>query len=231
MEVTPKPAATLVIVRQNGSGPEVLMVERPARGFFGGLWVFPGGGVEPIDESAAASSVVTNPADAVDARWRIAAMRETIEEVGVAITEAGSFDSMIAQGPDVFEQLQQRGARLDGSRLRLLSQWVTPRQSPKRFDARFYLTVVEGDPPLTPRPGEVMAAQWISPRSALDHSRAGVWKLVTPTLHHLEWLAKFDHADDVWAAAADASGIRVEPMIEYDGSEVRIRLPAGADLP
>lgn len=229
--MTPKPAATLVIVRQNGSGPEVLMVERPARGFFGGLWVFPGGGVEPIDESAAASSVATNPADATDVRWRIAAMRETIEEVGVAITEAGSFDSMIAQGSDVFEQLQQRGERLDGSRLRLLSQWVTPRQSPKRFDARFYLTVLEGDPPLTPRPGEVMAAQWISPRSALDRSREGVWKLVTPTLHHLEWLAKFDHTDNVWAAAADASGIRVEPTITYDGSEVRVRLPAGADLP
>ena len=45
-----KPAATVILVRQR-QAMEVLMVERVARGFFGGLLVFPGGGIEPADGS------------------------------------------------------------------------------------------------------------------------------------------------------------------------------------
>ncbi len=229
--MTPRPAATLVAVRQGAGDIEVLMLERPARGFFGGLWVFPGGGVEEIDDSPLAREVTEFPPDADDHRWRVAALRETIEEVGLAITKPGLADGIGGVGEAVFSQLAARQYRLDAARLRLLSQWVTPAGAPTRFDARFYLTIVDGDPTLRPQPEEVMAVEWTTPGSALRRFDDGEWAMVTPTLHHLRWLVGFQQTDDVWDAATRASGQRIKPVLERDGSEVRVRLPADAELP
>lgn len=229
--MTPRPAATLVAIRQAADDLEVLMLERPARGFFGGLWVFPGGGVEEIDDSAIAREVTEFPEDSDDHRWRVAALRETIEEVGLAITRPALAVGIHGVGEAVFSKLAERRARLDASRLRLLSQWVTPVGAPTRFDARFYLAVIDGDPSLSPQPEEVLAVEWITPASALGRFDRGEWAMVTPTLHHLRWLAGFQDTEQVWESAARASGQRVEPVIERDGSEVRVRLPAHAELP
>lgn len=50
--VTPREAATLILLRDGERGPEVLLVQRnPAQRFMGGLWVFPGGGRSASDES------------------------------------------------------------------------------------------------------------------------------------------------------------------------------------
>jgi 8-oxo-dGTP pyrophosphatase MutT (NUDIX family) len=54
--VTPRPAATVILLRRSGRhrrhGLEVLMVERgPGQAFMPGVWVFPGGVIEP-DEDA-----------------------------------------------------------------------------------------------------------------------------------------------------------------------------------
>src|ERR687885_2857912 len=65
-------AASLILLRDSPTGPEVLLVRRnPAARFMGGAWVFPGGAVHG-DES---------PADA--------ALRELDEEAGVEL-EAGA---------------------------------------------------------------------------------------------------------------------------------------------
>ena len=43
---TPRLAASLIVLRESGAGPEVLLVKRnPAARFMGGAWVFPGGAV------------------------------------------------------------------------------------------------------------------------------------------------------------------------------------------
>jgi 8-oxo-dGTP pyrophosphatase MutT (NUDIX family) len=43
------PAATVVPVRNGEAGLEVLLLRRSTRGAFGGMWVFPGGKVDPGD--------------------------------------------------------------------------------------------------------------------------------------------------------------------------------------
>lgn len=67
-------AATVVIARDTGRGPEVLMIERPDRGSFAGAWVFPGGKLEPSDREGAEEEE--------DAAVR-AGVRETREETGL----------------------------------------------------------------------------------------------------------------------------------------------------
>src|SRR5690554_7616023 len=89
------------------------MLHRVARGFFGGLWVFPGGKVEEIDHSDLAREAVAVPEDADDRPWRSAALRETIEEVGVAITDPPLAEPLRAEGAD------RKSTRLNSSHVRI----------------------------------------------------------------------------------------------------------------
>ena len=70
----PIAAATVVVIRDGNDGIETLMLRRNARGPFGGMWVFPGGRVDPTDAG-------------VDelARARVAAAREAYEEAGLRL--------------------------------------------------------------------------------------------------------------------------------------------------
>ncbi|MBA6412782.1 NUDIX hydrolase [Parahaliea sp. F7430] len=73
------PSATVILMRDAHSGPEVLLVQRStAVKHMGGMWVFPGGRVDPADD----------PGDGDPLRTAMnAAIRETEEEAGLKITE------------------------------------------------------------------------------------------------------------------------------------------------
>lgn len=73
-------AATVVLVRDaaESGGVETLMLQRASKIAFGGMWVFPGGRVEPTDEDPSA------PGDEIAAARRAAA-RECIEETGLVV--------------------------------------------------------------------------------------------------------------------------------------------------
>jgi 8-oxo-dGTP pyrophosphatase MutT (NUDIX family) len=71
------PSATVVLVRDGAEGLEVLMVQRHNQvKHMGGMWVFPGGRVDPADH--------TSDGDAYAAAVN-AAIRETREEAGLTI--------------------------------------------------------------------------------------------------------------------------------------------------
>src|SRR5690348_5643849 len=76
-----EPAATVVVVRDGAAGIEVLLLRRSARPPFGGMWVFPGGRVEPGDADP------SRPMDELAAARR-AAVRETREEAGLVLDAA-----------------------------------------------------------------------------------------------------------------------------------------------
>lgn len=76
----PVPAATAVLLRQVPGAVETLLLRRnPDTPVMGGVWVFPGGRVDPTDRTAAG-----NPDDRYEVA-RIAAVRETEEEAGLRV--------------------------------------------------------------------------------------------------------------------------------------------------
>lgn len=72
----PVPAATVVPIRDGADGVEVLLLRRSSRGAFGGMWVFPGGKVDPGDADAAVDDDEISLA-------RAAAVREAREEAAI----------------------------------------------------------------------------------------------------------------------------------------------------
>lgn len=74
----PVPAATVILVRDGAAGLEALMLRRNSKIAFGGLWVFPGGRVDPEDREGLA-------ADDEFGAARRAAVREAKEEAGISL--------------------------------------------------------------------------------------------------------------------------------------------------
>ncbi len=73
------PAATVILVRDGANGLEVLALRRDSKlSFAGGMWVFPGGRIDPEDEDPAAPGDVGRAA-------RRAAVREAAEEAGLVV--------------------------------------------------------------------------------------------------------------------------------------------------
>lgn len=103
------PAATVILLRDGPGGVETLMLKRNSKIAFGGMWVFPGGRVDPGDFAADAPDAAPNAAFAAARR---AAVREAMEEAGLAV----ELDALV-----------------------WLSHWVPPPQTPKRFATWFFL--------------------------------------------------------------------------------------------
>jgi 8-oxo-dGTP pyrophosphatase MutT (NUDIX family) len=81
-EIPAIPAATVILLRDRASGLETLMVRRSTRLHFGGMWVFPGGRIDPDDYPVGAG-------DDELAAARRAAAREAAEEAGLVVDGEG----------------------------------------------------------------------------------------------------------------------------------------------
>jgi 8-oxo-dGTP pyrophosphatase MutT (NUDIX family) len=70
------PAATVILLRDSDRGVETLMLHRTSKVHFGGMWVFPGGRIDPEDYPENRD---------VNIAAQHAAVRETLEETGITI--------------------------------------------------------------------------------------------------------------------------------------------------
>ena len=79
--VTPRPAASVVLLRPAPRGPEILyLLRNPSLKFHGDYWVFPGGRIDPADYAGAGGDEA--------AAARCAAVREAREEAGLQVPAA-----------------------------------------------------------------------------------------------------------------------------------------------
>jgi 8-oxo-dGTP pyrophosphatase MutT (NUDIX family) len=197
-----RPASTLLLVRDGESGIEVVMGHRPPGGPFGDVWVFPGGVVEDGDLERAGTA---------DEAWELAAVRETAEEVGILITRPESVEVSVSPGTDLYGLLDEVGAVFDTARLVYLSNWVTPRMVPKRFDTRFYLCAVHEAVAPAIVTDEFVSVDWIDVGSSLAAHRRREMPMIFPTVAHLRYVAAFP---DVASLVAEARALDVIPQIE-----------------
>ena len=223
------PAATLILVRERSAGPpELLMVERAAdMAFAGGAMVFPGGRIDEADRALGG----------VDAA-KIAAIRETLEEVAipVAIDPPPSREhalelqrELIADRPmvDVIDP-----AALRPDRLTPFARWVPKFHAKRRFDTLFFLArAPEGDWTPNTIPGECAGAEWVTAAEVLERDLSGQAQLIFPTRRTLERLAQHHSFD---AMLSDAAAFPIEPVTpwveEHDGERF-ITIPEGIGYP
>jgi 8-oxo-dGTP pyrophosphatase MutT (NUDIX family) len=154
------PAATVVPLRDGPDGLEVLMVRRDRDlTFAGGMWVFPGGRIDPEDHAEGADPAEAGP-DEVEAAARNAALRETTEEAGIV---------------------------LEPATLRRWSHWTPPTADSaaaptRRFTTAFFVGVAIGDTDeVTIDDGEIREYRWVRPEDMIEAQDRGEVSLSPPT--------------------------------------------------
>lgn len=229
LPVTPRPAATVMLVRDADSGVEVFLMERSRVGMFGGLHVFPGGKVDRADRAEGWESLASGPDDAAASgvlgasagglRYWVACIRECFEEAGVllAAKETGEIvrfesslirsrferwrDRLNAGEAGVLEEMCAREQlRLATNQLAYVSHWITPVGQPKRYDTRFFVARAPAEQEALHDGFETVESAWIRPEAALARHAAGKLNMISPTLKNLESLVGYATTEDLLEA-------------------------------
>ena len=165
------------------------------------------------------SQAESSPVPAL-AYW-VTVARELLEESGVLLGCGADGHAIVAGSPDVAdaiervrkglmageasfaELLQREGWYCDLGPLRYLSHFITPRSSPIRFSARFFLCPVP--PGQLPRlfTEETSEGFWISPGDGYRRFLADAMAMAEPAEYGLAYLAQFDSLEALWAAHVD----------------------------
>ncbi|MGH2693998.1 MAG: MBL fold metallo-hydrolase [Actinomycetota bacterium] len=232
----PRPAATLVLLRDRPGGPEVLLTQRlKSLRFMGGAIVFPGGAVSESDldprwEHASALSrrqaaaALTERDEPAALGAFIAAVRETFEEVGLLLAN-GPVELVAredAHDPRRFlERCLELGVVVGTDRLVPAGRWVTPLGSPIRFNARFFLASAPEDFEAAPDPREVARCYWSTPDLAIDELARGDVTMAPPTIEMLQRLLGHRDAGEAMAAlgregvaAPEVLSVRLSPFVQ-----------------
>jgi glyoxylase-like metal-dependent hydrolase (beta-lactamase superfamily II)/8-oxo-dGTP pyrophosphatase MutT (NUDIX family) len=227
-ERPPRPAATIVVVRDGANGLEVLLSRRAdGTDYTSGAWVFPGGIVDARDGEAHAACLGLDDAEA-SARlglaaggldYYVAAIRECFEESGLLFGRGRGLDassdaldgaavarlapwrgSLHRREHGIAELCAKEGIRLDTGALVYLSHWLTPLGRAKRYDTRFFIAAAPVSQVALFDGTEMVEQLWIGPAEAL--SRSKTLKLLTPTQKTLELISAFADvaALQAWAA-------------------------------
>jgi 8-oxo-dGTP pyrophosphatase MutT (NUDIX family) len=232
MSETPKPAATVVVLRDSPRGPEIFMVKRSGKsGFMPHAHVFPGGRVDPED---AQTPVQGGDADLsrmglsrdLAVAYQVCAVRETFEEANVLLAEgtphADERRALNARETTFHEAAERQGWVVDGSRLVYWSWWITPREERRRYDTRFFVAGVTREQTVDAAHDakEVVDSDWWTAAETLERFQAGEIFLAPPTYITLMELQDLPTVDAVLAAGRLRQPPPIEPSVgtEPDGS-------------
>ncbi|MFZ4757387.1 MAG: NUDIX hydrolase [Burkholderiaceae bacterium] len=238
----PRPAASLVLLRDADGGLEVLMLERtPDDNVLAGAHVFPGGKLDREDgEDDSLTRFDVGPAvlhtrlgePELEARESaalfVAAVRECFEETGVLLArgieeaQAVRARALRRDGHGFTELMSALDLRFDATLMEPWSRWITPKvpaMMRKRFDTRFFIARLPEGQAAEPDLREAVAARWMAPRDALRRYSAQEIDMAAPQIMTLAHLSRFP---DVATAMAEAARrpppvIRPEPIESPEG--------------
>jgi recombination protein RecT len=208
--VPPRPAATVLLLRDAKDGVEVLMTRRsPAASFAPGAYVFPGGAIDAADAQVHDIAAHRPGQEGQRLTQAVAAIRESFEELGVLL--ARHADGRAADAKDVaaldrdqplIGQCRARGLVLAADQVFVFAHWITDRDLPRRFDVPFLVArMPEGQSPVADET-EQFEPVWVRPADALARHAAGSFFMIFPTIRTLERLAKFASVQAVLQACA-----------------------------
>jgi len=253
----PRPASTVVVMRDSCAGPEVFMVRRHQdTAFMGGAYVFPGGRVDAADHDGSgawcdgfehATAQLSELDAEVAVAFHVAAARELFEEAGVLLARdaGGRFVSLaggevharfntyrldVHSGRATLRSIVEREQlRLALDALVLFAHWVTPPIDTRQFDTRFFMSRVP--PHQTPAHDdtETTHSVWITPSAAIAQSQRGDIVLPPPTWSTIRELEPFQSVDAALEWARRRRVVSRQPLLlEQDG--LRMLLAPGDPL-
>lgn len=238
--VTPRLAATTLVLRDSAAGPEVLMVRRSMQAsFMPGAYVFPGGAVDAADGDAAHQAVCDEPAERLARRigavtgvgdqaaaFAVAGLRECFEECGLwlgapddHLPPAGwaPLRARLHAGTSLATLAAETGLPLATSGLQPWSRWVTPAGLPKRFDTLFL--VVRAPVGQVPEvdAGETTTLAWVQPAAALAARSRGEFQMEFATVATVQSLVPFASVSALLDhAAAQAALPAIHPRVTFN---------------
>ncbi len=228
----PRPASTILLLRDGLSGLEIFLVVRHHEiDFASGALVFPGGRMETADVELGQSLAPSDPL----AAFKVAAIREAFEECGVLLARPHGQDGFVPAAR--LRALDRTAPFADLLACETLvpaldalvpfAHWITPDFVPKRYDTHFFLALAPPDHALAHDGREAVDSVWISPQAAIaEHGKR--FKLLFPTHRNLWKLAAHADAASALAAARAAPVVTVMPeRTRVDGGP-GLKIPAEA---
>jgi 8-oxo-dGTP pyrophosphatase MutT (NUDIX family) len=247
--VVPVPAATVTLVRDTPDGLEVLLLQRNYQsGFMPGMFLFPGGAIDPGDSEGAvlsrcpgmddetASAALGLPSGGLS--YYAAAIRESFEEAGVLLAydtlgnlvnpreghrleRFEEYRRKLNAGEDVLApMLESEDLTLAVDRLTYFSHWITPERAPRRYDTRFFAAIAPEDQEALPDNVEAIHHVWMNPAHAVEQHHAGKFNMRTPTIRTLEAFAPYDSAQTLIEALHHRNVNAIMPRIGKNGERL-----------
>ncbi|MET9291667.1 NUDIX hydrolase [Streptomyces sp. NPDC003077] len=249
--VTPRRAATVLLLRDTGTGrPAVHMLRRRASmAFAGGAYAYPGGSVDPRDERPVAwagpslarwaARLGTDDESAAQAIV-CAAVRETFEEAGVLLA-GPSADSVVADttGDDweadrvalverrlsFADFLDRRGLVLRSDLLGAWARWITPEFEPRRYDTWFFVAALPEGQRTRNASTEADRTVWVTPEDAAAGYDRGELLMMPPTIAALRALRPYATAAEALAGAKERDLTPVLARTRVRDGEIELSWP------
>jgi 8-oxo-dGTP pyrophosphatase MutT (NUDIX family) len=246
-----RPSATVVMLRDESRGPELLMVRRRAGEVFGDSYAFPGGLVDANEPTAhefcrgitreEANRLLQVEDGGLD--FYSAAIRELFEETGILLARDAA-ENWAAESPELRELrvrvdtgelswadfLHGEGLHMACDALHYFAHWETPLTRPKRWSARFFMAVMPVEQLVRHDGSELTDSRWMTAADALS----GEFKLPFPTVRNLRMLAELDSVAALidWADERARFGVvRIRPVEVVTEGESEFFVPGDPGYP
>jgi 8-oxo-dGTP pyrophosphatase MutT (NUDIX family) len=246
----PRDAATVILVRHSADGPEVYYLRRQvSMEFAAGMFVYPGGGVDPRDFDASVAWAGPSPADwarrlgcdeEVARALVCAAVRETFEESGVLLAGRSAHDVVADTTADDWEAdrvalesrelsltdfLNRRGLVLRTDLLGVWDAWLTPVFEPRRFRTWFFVALLPEGQVTRDVSSESSSVTWLPARIAADRADAGELAMMPPTYLTSMEVGTHSTPEEVLTVAASRSVSMFCPSVEPLGEGWTLSMP------
>ncbi len=162
-------AATVILIRDAGTAPRVLMGRRGRKAaFMPSKFVFPGGAVDDGDADVALAAPIDDvshdrlgmESERSPGALAVAAIRELWEETGLILGASAQW----SDPPEDWRDFAATGHRPSAEGLSYVFRAITPPGRPRRFDARFFTADADRlatDPDSLPSDGELSDLSWL----------------------------------------------------------------------